>query len=847
MNNNESGLSGPFLEPRPRPWSFKPRPCGGKAFLGFSPREGRAEAGEAPMDRPVIHLICNAHLDPVWQWRWEEGCAEALATFRVAAALLREDPTFRFNHNEALLYRWVEEHDPGLFEEIRALVREGRWSVLGGWDLQPDVNLPGLESLYRHMEEGRRYFQDRFGVRPRVACNFDSFGHPAGLPQLLRQGGYSLYVFMRPLPEELELPDHLFRWRGLEGSEIPALRVPIGFYHSDRDDLDEKIARTVELALEKGRDVPLFWGLGDHGGGATREDLERIREWRSREKRVRIEHSTLEDYLDAVGEAIRRAPLFEGGLQRSMTGCYTSLSRLKRAAARSLGLLVQAESLRSATWWDLGLPFPEEDLAQAWRDHLFNDFHDILPGSGTEEVERDALALYGKAEHLARRARMGAAAAWSRGGREQPPSLPLSVLNGLPLFGRTPVEVEFMVDYRPLPPGEWHVRLFDSSGREVPCQEEPPLAMLPHNGWRRKISFEADLSALGARGYHLEVRKGPAPPREPFRPALSHGIDPASGLVGRIEFAGAENLLSGPLFLPLVLRDEEDSWGMGAWSYRDLLGPFEAVPGRARLLADGPVRSIREAEFRFGASRILVKIFAYRDFPALEYRMRIHWNEERRRLKLSLPSALSGARLLAQVPGGAVEIPPGGGEWPQGRWFLLEGKAGGREAALGVAHLGLHGLDFEEGEARVSVLRSAAYCHERGFPLEGISPLFMDQGVHRIRLVVTAGDPEEVRRRLPRMTALLESPPFCLAHLPGPSEPREIFSLEPENLALLSLRPAPEGKALLARIQEGAGLETEGVLALPSSGSKRAVRFRPFQVRTLRIFAGEGPREIPPA
>ncbi len=791
------------------------------------------------MERPSIHLICNAHLDPVWQWRWEEGCAEALATFRLAAALLREDRSFKFNHNEALLYQWVEEQDPELFGEIRSLVKEGRWAVAGGWDLQPDLNLPGLESLYRHVEAGRRYFLERFGVRPRVACNFDSFGHPAGLPQLLRQEGYQMYVFMRPLPGELDLPDHLFRWRGVEGSEILALRVPIGFYHSERDDLDEKIERTVELALKNGRDVPLFWGLGDHGGGPTREDLERIRRWRSREKRVRIEHSTLEAYLDALDPAVRqKAPLFEGGLQRTMTGCYTSLSRLKRAAASNLGLLVQAESLRAAAWRDLGLPFPEEELEEAWRDHLFNDFHDILPGSGTEEVERDALALYGKSEHLARRARMGAAAAWARAENRREDPRPVALFSGTPLFSRTPVEVEFMTDYRPLPAGSWHVRLFDLSGKEILCQEEPPSALLPHNGWRRKVAFTADLSSLCARGYRLEVRPGPAPRPEPFTPALSHEIDPATGLVGGIAAGQEGNLLAGPLFLPLAIRDEEDSWGAGAWSYRDLLGPFRAAPERARLLLDGPVRSAREAWFSFGKSKIQVLILAYRDVPFIEYRLRIHWNEARARLKLSLPCALSSPRLLAQVPGGAVEIPPDGGEWPHGGWFLLEGGSDGGGAALGIAHAGLHGLDFLEGEVRVSVLRSAAYCHEKGFPLEGASPLFMDQGVHRVRLLVTAGPSREVLSRLPRMAAFLQAPPFALAHLPGPARPREILALEPENLLLLSLRPAGPGGALRARIQEGAGMAVRGVLKVSGADRPLLLDFEPFQVREAPIPPG---------
>ena len=88
------------------------------------------------MRKPVIHLICNAHLDPVWQWRWDEGAAEAVSTFGIAVRLLREFPAFVFNHNEAVLYRWVQEYDPALFGEIQDLVREGRWCIGGGWDLE---------------------------------------------------------------------------------------------------------------------------------------------------------------------------------------------------------------------------------------------------------------------------------------------------------------------------------------------------------------------------------------------------------------------------------------------------------------------------------------------------------------------------------------------------------------------------------------------------------------------------------------------------------------------------------------------------------------------------------------
>ncbi|MDZ7342854.1 MAG: alpha-mannosidase, partial [candidate division KSB1 bacterium] len=184
------------------------------------------------MTHPRIHLICNAHLDPVWQWRWEEGCAETISTFRTAVELLHEYPDLIFNHNEAVLYQWILKYDLDLFAEIQKLVKAGRWCISGGWYLQPDVNLPGTESLIRHIAEGRRFFKAHFGVQPIVAYNFDSFGHSGGLPQLLKQAGYKMYIHLRPQSSELELPSDLYRWRGVDGSEILGYRIAVGLYHT---------------------------------------------------------------------------------------------------------------------------------------------------------------------------------------------------------------------------------------------------------------------------------------------------------------------------------------------------------------------------------------------------------------------------------------------------------------------------------------------------------------------------------------------------------------------------------------------------------------------------------------
>jgi len=137
-----------------------------------------------------LHLISNAHIDPVWQWEWEEGAAVAISTFRTAADLCEQFDGFIFNHNEAKLYMWVEEYEPELFERIKKLVKAKKWNIMGGWIVQPDCNLPSGESFVRQSLYGINYFWEKFGVRPYTLNNFDPFGHTQGLAQILNKAGY---------------------------------------------------------------------------------------------------------------------------------------------------------------------------------------------------------------------------------------------------------------------------------------------------------------------------------------------------------------------------------------------------------------------------------------------------------------------------------------------------------------------------------------------------------------------------------------------------------------------------------------------------------------------------------
>ncbi len=798
------------------------------------------------MRRPTVHLICNAHLDPVWQWRWEEGCAEALSTFACAVEILHDHKGLVFNHNEALLYKWVLEHDPGLFTEIQRLVRAGRWVINGGWYLQPDVNIPGIESIIRQIAVGRQFFKKHFNVVPTVAYNFDSFGHSGGLPQVLLRAGYKMYIHMRPQEHERHIPSDLYRWKGVDGSTIAAYRIAVGLYHTERDNILQRISEGTELALTLGRDVPVFWGIGNHGGGATREDLALVDDVIGSEERVKIVHSTTERLYASLKRHVPSSPIVEGDIQRVFTGCYTSLSRVKRRSVKSLGELTQAESIAAAAWWMKGIAYPSAALQDIWQDHLFNDFHDILPGTCTDLAEQDALDQYGRASESYRRLRLRAVNAWNTG-KKKTLYVPVTVFNTNPGCTRVPIEAECMLDLRPKWTGSWHMRVYDMGGNEIPSQREQPEALLPFNGWRRKITFLADLPAIGMGRYEIRLHEGDttdtaAPSR------LKHSYDAASGRVTSIDAGNSRECLVGGMLDALVIDDDGDSWGADRWSYRNVVGRFEHDREKGTTLVEGPVRTVRESVFTYRKSSIVIRSISYPEWNVLEFHLRIQWNEQRKMLKLSIPTVFRPASLLCGIPGGAILRPADGEEHVHSRWCMAGGIVNGKETSIGIVNNGQHGVDFKDGEIRLSVLRSAAYCHEQGLALTAVpSRKYMDQGVHDVRLLVTAGDTADVLASLAGLADWLAAPPVVYSHLPVgeaySGEHIELARYDQGAIRMTAMKQSWDAKALIMRVQETCGVKTTTTLTLGTPAVKKRLTFSPFEIKTLRIERSGSIRE----
>ena len=173
-----------------------------------------------------FYMIGNTHFDPVWEWTWDEAMASIRATFRSALDRMNEFPEYIFTSACSVYYMWIEKSDPKMFKEIQQRVKEGRWQLVGGQFIQPDCNIPCGESLARHSLVSQRYFKEKFGVTAKTGYNVDSFGHNGNLPKILKNSGMDNYVFMRPMPNEKQLPQSLFDWESMDGSKVRTFRVP---------------------------------------------------------------------------------------------------------------------------------------------------------------------------------------------------------------------------------------------------------------------------------------------------------------------------------------------------------------------------------------------------------------------------------------------------------------------------------------------------------------------------------------------------------------------------------------------------------------------------------------------
>ena len=793
------------------------------------------------MTERILHLIGNSHIDPVWLWQWPEGYQEVRATFRSALDRMTEYPEFIFTCDSAAYYEWVEEIDPEMFAEIKARVDEGRWELVGGWWVEPDCNLPGGESFVRHALIGQRYFESRFGKMATVGYNVDPFGHHAMLPQILAKSGMHSYVFMRPGPHEKRLPAPIFWWESPDGSRVLTFRLPHE-YCAPREDLGYHLDKSIAQLPDRWTEMMAFYGVGNHGGGPTRENLDSIRRLDGVGAMPRLRHSTPARFFESILASGAELPVVSEDLQHHAVGCYTAHSGIKRWNRRAENILAPAEAWSTVAERVAALPYPAAELTRAWKQVLFNQFHDTLGGTAIEPAYDDARDQLGEATAIAARAQNLAVQSLSRlvNLPAEPGTFPILVFNPHAWPLRTVVELEF----GGLKPTDG---LVDETGTPVAFQPTQSYATV--SAWRSRMAVAVDLPPLGYRTYRVV----------PDTPRLSAStvratdtllenelvrleLDPASGriasLVLRENGEDAADLADAGRPRAVVVDDTSDTWGHRRLAFRDEIGAFEA---RAVTLVErGPVRAILRVESRYGESELVEDFVVSAASPTIEIRVILDWREHAKLLKLRFRTQLRDTVAAYEIPYGVVDRPPNGEEEPGQRWVDASGELDGSgRFGLSVLNDAKYGFDVIDGDVGVTAVRSPIYAHhEPATPRTDTRYAYQDQGIQRFTLGLLphrggwadAGVAREALVINQRPIVLLES--FHDGPLP---QTGSFVAIEPEAVVAGAIKLAEDGDDLVVRAVETAGRAAPARIVLPAWGREVTFDIAPFEIRTFRI------------
>ncbi len=335
-------------------------------------------------------LAAHAHIDMNWMWSYDETVAVTLATFRSILNIMDQYPEFVYSQSQASVYRIVEEYDPELMEEIKKRIAEGRWEVTASAWVETDKNMPTGESLLRHIQYTKEYMKTVWGVgRLEVDFSPDTFGHSTNVPEIDRFGEVKYYYHCRGNGGQ----EILYRFRAPSGKEVLAYREPNWYNGAITPHMAAgfpEISRRC-MGLRTGLVV---YGVGDHGGGPTRRDVERALEMMEWPIYPQIKFGTFHEFFREAESLWEKLPVVERELNYFAPGCYTTQSRIKRANRRLEAALLDAEAMSALAGKLTGFGFAKDRMEQAWRNVLFTHFHDILTGSCVQDSREHAMGLF---------------------------------------------------------------------------------------------------------------------------------------------------------------------------------------------------------------------------------------------------------------------------------------------------------------------------------------------------------------------------------------------------------------------------------------------------------------------
>lgn len=801
-------------------------------------------------------MICNAHLDPIWQWEWEEGAAAALSTFR-SAADLADEFDYIFCHNEVTLYKYIEEYAPELFARIKELIRVGKWRIMGGWYLQPDCNMPQGESFVRQILVGRQYFTEKFGQWSTTAINFDAFGHTRGLVQIITKCGQDSDIMIRPGDDPL--PGEQFWWEGFDGSRIKVNTQTDGY----NTPLGNAVAAIQKKIDKREEDVIcVLWGVGNHGGGPSRKDLADIKKM-IEDSEIQILHSTPETFFARINpEAVH-----DKSLRMEMPGCYTTMSQIKAKHAELENNLYMVEKLCSVAAMRGLIEYPQKELDEVVEDLLNCEFHDVLPGSSVRAGEDNGLRLINHGLLILNRLRARAYFALSAmEPKAKEGEYPILVLNPNPYEWETDVTCELM-----LADQNWsddivnYSKVYDSDGNLIPSQTTKEESCL-NLDWRKRVVFRGKLKPLSLTRFsiYMELDQKKEKVYESGQdvivdlPAIGKHveIDGKTGFMRSYRINGKEYIdqNSEGAFAPVMYKDNADAWGMGKFQkiamgsdpvsfklMEEPDGPFQGMKS-LQVIEDGDIYLGVECFFQCENTRVRVEYDIYKNDPAVDVKVDVFMNDANRLVRIAVPAANAG-QYIGQTAFGTEDLYMNGRECVAQRFVAIREE--GEENLLALFNRGTYGSCFNGNTFSMTLLRTATYCGHPIMDREIIpSNRFtkkIDMGERNFAFRLTAA-PEKA---LERLAAEFNNLPYACNVFPVNTDRTAAeFSLKisDPDIVLTAMKKSAEKEGYVLRLlnnySKGCSVSVE------CCGAQIDLAFGKYEVKTV-MYDGNSLNELP--
>lgn len=792
------------------------------------------------MDKQIkrVHLVCNAHIDPIWQWDWQEGVSAVLSTFH-SAANLADKYDYIFCHNEVTVYKYVEEYAPELFERIKALVKAGKWHIAGGWYLQPDDNMPMGESFVRQIQMGFRYFSEKFGVTPTTGFNVDAFGHTRGLVQIMKKCGQDSLIICRPHTNEIELKENIFLWKGYDGSEIKVYRSPYGY--------NTHLGSTVKGIKERLRAIQnepvtcILWGVGNHGGGPSDKDLADIEKYIA-ESDHEVFHSNPERFFAELNPTYT----VDRSLHISMPGCYTSSIRVKQKHIELENELYLAEIMSSVASAKGLMSYPSDELGSCFEDLLNGEFHDVLPGTSIKAGEDNGLMLFNHGLLGATKIKTRAYFALCR---EQAPAkdgeFPVLVFNPHPYTITENVECEFsLADQNWSGTEVSHIVVKDEEQtvKHQVIKEESNLNL----DWRKRIIFEAELPPMSLKRFSIYIEKMPiSKPELPESFVYSDNrkyveIDRSTGLLKSYQLNGKEYVKDG--FSLTVFDDNPDPWAMGK-SQLTRLGtnakPFSLCDNPDGVFSGmNPIQVIEDGDIYFGIeaffqkdnTKARVEYRIYKNSDDIDVNVTLFFNDINKTVKLALP-VVNAEKVIGQAAFGTEELFSNGQENISQRFTAVKSK----DKYVSVFDKSRYGCHFEKDTLFLSLVRGTTYCaHPIGdrqlIPSDRFTKK-MDQSEHNYYFRLSVCDEVELERKATEFNRK----PYAINVFPLGENVlnKQNFELElsNKNIVLAALKKSDRRNGYLLRLINNSS--TPQSTELTVNGSCLGITFGKYEVKTI--------------